>query len=53
MNFFKLFINYLLIKEQGLNLNNYRINKNKFLLNYNTSITPFSLKNETHNFMIF
>ena len=44
MNFFKLFINYLLIKEQGLKLNNYRMNKNKFLLNYNTSISNYPVE---------
>jgi len=44
MNFFKLFINYLLIKEQDLKLNNYRMNKNKFLLNYNTSISKYPVE---------
>jgi hypothetical protein len=44
MNFFKLFINYLLIKEQSHKLNNYRMNRNKFLLNYNTSINNYPVQ---------
>lgn len=44
MNFFKLFINYLLIKEQTTKLNNYNIIKNKFLLNYNTNIKNYSIE---------
>lgn len=44
MNFFKLFIKYLIIKEQPLKLNNYRMNKNKFLLNNNTTIDNYPVE---------
>lgn len=43
MNFLKLFINYLLIKEHPNKLNDYNIIKNKFLFNYNTSIKNYHI----------
>jgi len=44
MNFFKLFINYLLIKEQSTKLNDYKMIRNKFLLNYNNTIKNFPIE---------
>ena len=43
MNFFKLFINYLVIKEQRTKLNDYKMIRNKFLLNYNNTNFPIEL----------
>jgi hypothetical protein len=44
MNIFKLFINYLLIKGDTIKQCNYRIIKNKFLLNYNASIQNYPIE---------